>query len=122
MGRTSLVYYAAALALSLPTSPSLAAKAVVLHGDDILRACGTSQTISYCAGYINALHDMEGYRYVSRACPPPIVENGSNYPRTEVLEYMLAHPETKSQNAIDVVFEAETESMSRYFKRDCSKK
>jgi hypothetical protein len=122
MGRTSLVYYAAAIALVLPASAGAASQPVTLTGEDIAAECTPDRGAAYCTGYLNALRDLAGDRYSKRGCPPPIVENGAEYPRAIVLKYLREHPEAKSRNAIDIVFDAETESMSRDFGRDCSKK
>lgn len=123
MGCTRLVHYAAAIALL--ASPAVAKVRVVpkaLTGADIVSNCGHEWSAGHCNGYLGALHDMAGNRYLNRACPPAISGYDDNYPRGIVLDYILAHPESKKARAVDVVFDAETAYLSRALHLDCREK
>lgn len=120
-------------AAALSDAPSLAEKwkRGAPTGKDIVSRC-EAYGWGYCGGYIAALDQLNGDRFLSRRnCPPRIVQSPSSMVREgtrlvdtrqskEVLAFIQRNPETLSKPASDVIFDAETEILANG--RDCFKR
>lgn len=118
MGRHQL----ALLALTLPsTSVASVAKAplvVPVPGELLYEACGPTRSDDYCAGVIDAARSENGDRFLRRNCPPALVAGEHSYV-DQVRAYLASHRPQAARPARDIVFDAETESLSIVLGQKC---
>jgi hypothetical protein len=102
---------AATLILLLAPLPALAAtkwKPHVVTGGELLTQCQRNGA-QFCSGMVWTIRKSNGDRFLTQPCMPAIEldQPGTASYAKEIVDYLIAHPESRSRPATDVAFEVE---------------
>lgn len=103
---------AAALTLLLAVASPVAAKRTwtphVVTGGELLTQCQRNGA-AFCSGMVWTIRNSNGDRFLTMPCMPAIEldQPGTTSYAKEIVDYLLAHPESRSRSAVDVAFEVE---------------
>jgi hypothetical protein len=103
-----------ALAIAVLFIPTPRAHAFGMDGNKLLNYCGTkaiqdapaNYSVGLCQGYVEA--GMDYLKEMDLSCPGPHVSNGQV--GDVVIQYLVAHPESRDQSGKVLVFSALAEA------------
>jgi len=107
-----MVRAAALICLLLPVPATAAAKWTphVVTGGELLEQCQRNGA-QFCSGMVWTIRKGNGDRFLTQPCPPAIEldQPGTASYAKEIIDYLIAHPESRGRPAADIAFEVERE-------------